>query len=228
MSNFKKGFIAILPIASGVIPFGMVMGVVFAEANLSFLQAVLMNQVVYAGASQLATVSLMKLNTAILIVLATGLIINLRFMLYSAAMSPYLENANRWVKYFCAFTLTDQSYAAMTANQDKFKTNSEAVQFYMGTAVAMLITWHASVLFGYLFGNIAPPKLNLDYAIPLSFVALLVPALKTKTHYFIALFSAIASLVFYKAPLNTGLMISALLSIALAWLIIKRKSRKAT
>lgn len=226
MSNFKKGFLAIIPIASGIIPFGMVMGVVFAEANLSLAQALLMDTVVYAGAAQLATTSLMKLNTAIFIVLATGLIINLRFMLYSAAMSPYLENANRWVKYFCAFTLTDQSYAAMTANQDKFKTNQEAIQFYMGTAVATLITWHSSVLFGHLFGNIAPPELNLDYAIPLSFVALLVPTLKTKNHYFISLFSAIASLIFYKAPLNIGLMISALLSIGVAWLMIKRKSKK--
>lgn len=225
MNCFKKGFLAIIPIASGIIPFGMVMEVVFAEANLSLAQALLMDIVVYAGAAQLATTSLMKLNTAILIVLATGLIINLRFMLYSAAMSPYLENSNRWIKYFCAFTLTDQSYAAMTANQHKFKTNQEAVQFYIGTAVAMLATWHASVLSGYLFGNVAPPALNLDFAIPLSFVALLVPTLKTKTHYFIALFSAIASLVFYKAPLNIGLMITALLSIGVAWLIIKRKSK---
>lgn len=227
MNSFKKGFLAIIPIASGIIPFGMVMGVVFAEANLSLLQALLMDNVVYAGAAQLATVSLMKLNTAILIVLATGLIINLRFLLYSAAMSPYLENSNRWVKYFCAFTLTDQSYAAMTANQHKFKTNQEAMQFYMGTAVAMLITWHSSVVFGHLFGNIAPAKLNLDYAIPLSFVALLVPTLKTKNHYLIAGFSAVASLIFYKAPLNIGLMISALLSIGLAWILIKRKSKKS-
>lgn len=226
MTSFKKGFLAIIPIASGIIPFGMVMGAVFAEANLSLWQALLMDNVVYAGTAQLATTSLMKLNTAVLIVLATGLIINLRFLLYSAAMSPYLENANRWVKYFCAFTLTDQSYAAMTAEQDKFKTNQEAVQFYMGTAVAMMITWHASVLFGYLFGNVAPAELNLDYAVPLSFVALLVPALKTKTHYFVALFSAVASLVLYKVPLNLGLMLSALLSIGLAWLLIQRKHKK--
>ncbi len=199
------------------------MGAVFAEAKLSILQAMFMNTIVYAGASQLATVALMKLNTAVFIVLATGLIINMRFLLYSAAMSPYLENSNKWIKFFCAFTLTDQSYASMTANHHRFETNEDAVQFYMGTAVAMFMTWHLSVIIGFLFGNIAPKALNLDFAIPLSFVALLIPTLKTKTHMLVAVFSSLISLLLYEMPLRTGLMASALLSIGFAWIIVQKK-----
>lgn len=225
MKHFYMGFKSILPIISGIIPFGAVMGSAFAEAKLSFWQAMLMDSVVYAGASQLATTDLMKMNAAIFVVVATGLIINLRFLLYSAAMSPYLKDSRFLTKFFVAFTLTDQSYAAMSANHDKIASNEEAISFYIGTAVCMLLTWHLSVIAGFIFGNFAPASLSLDYAIPLSFVALVLPTLKTNGHKAVALFSSILSLVFYGLPLKTGLMVTALLSIALAWLIIEKKNK---
>lgn len=225
MKQFSRGFRSILPIISGIIPFGAVMGSAFAEANLTFWQAMLMNTTVYAGAAQLATTDLMKMNAAVVVVVATGLIINLRFLLYSAAMSPYLKDAKPLVKFLCAFTLTDQSYAAMTANHDKFTTNTEATEFYLGTAACMILAWHASVIAGFVFGNFAPASLSLEFAIPLSFVALLIPTLKRKSHQAVAFFSSIMSLLFNGFPLKTGLMVTALLSIALAWIIIQKRSK---
>lgn len=224
MKNFITGFRALLPIISGIIPFGAVMGSAFSEAGLSFWQAILMNTAVYAGAAQLATINLMTLNAAVLVVVGTGLIINLRFLLYSAAMSPYLHESKPLVKFLCAFTLTDQSYAAMSANQDTFKTNTEAVNFYLGTAACMIITWHGSVIAGFVFGNFAPPSWSLDYAVPLSFVALLIPTLKNRKYVAVALFSTIASLLLHDLPLKTGLILTAILSIGFAAILIRKKS----
>jgi predicted branched-subunit amino acid permease len=224
MKHFKMGVQSVLPIISGIIPFGAVMGSAFAEAKLSFWQAMFMNLSVYAGAAQLATVDLMKLEAATLVVIATGLIINLRFLLYSAAMAPSLKDSSSVIKFICAFTLTDQSYAAMSGNSDKYENHKEAVSFYLGTAFCMILAWDGSVIAGYAFGNFAPPSLALDFAIPLSFVALLMPTLKSKSHIIVALFSSIVSLILYSMPLKTGLMVTALLSIALAWIIIQKKS----
>lgn len=223
MKNFIMGFRALLPIISGIIPFGAVMGSAFSEAGLTFWQAILMNTAVYAGAAQLATINLMTLNAAVLVVVGTGLIINLRFLLYSAAMSPYLHESKPLIKFLCAFTLTDQSYAAMSANQDSFKSNSEAVNFYLGTAACMLITWHGSVIAGFIFGNFAPASWSLDYAVPLSFVALLIPTLKNRKYVAVALFSTIASLLLHDLPLKTGLILTAVLSIGFAGYLIRRK-----
>lgn len=217
------GFKAVLPIISGIIPFGAVMGSAFAEAQLSIWQAILMNTVVYAGAAQLATIDLMSENAAVLVVLATGLIINLRFLLYSVAMSPLTHDSSALIKFLCAFTLTDQSYATMTANQSKFQSNSEAVQFYLGTAFCMALTWHASVYAGFIFGNFAPVSWSLDFAVPLSFVALLVPSLKNKKYIAVAVVSSILSLILYGLPLKTGLIATALLSMSFAFALIRRK-----
>jgi predicted branched-subunit amino acid permease len=166
----------------------------------------------------------MTLNAAVAVVVATGLVINLRFLLYSAAMAPLLQNSGPLLKVLCAFTLTDQSYATMTANESKFSSNREAVEFYLGTAACMLLVWHASVTAGFVFGNFAPARWSLDYAVPLSFVALLIPVLKDRRYVAVALTSSVLSLFLHHLPLKTGLVATALLSMLLAAWFLRKKA----
>ena len=222
--QFNAGFKGMLPITTGVFPFGVVMGTVAANANLSFFQSMFMNVLVFAGASQLAAVDLMAKHAASAVVIITGLVINLRFLLYSAALSPVVQKSGFLTKFFSAYFLTDQSYAVMSANQDKFKTNAEAISFYLGSCVCMTIAWHASVAIGYAFGNIAPASLALDFAVPLSFVALVVPTLKNKKYIAVAAFSSVISLFMNSLPYKTGLIATASLSILLAIFLNRKKA----
>lgn len=220
---FLSGFRAMAPVLTGVIPFGLVMGTVCFEAKLDLAQSVGMNFIVYAGAAQLAAVDLMTKNAASLVVILTGLIINLRFLLYSAALSPVVHRSHFFIKLFCAYSLTDQSYAVMSANESKLRNSSEATLFYLGASVCMMICWHTSMLAGYIFGNFAPASLSLDYAVPLSFVALVIPTMKNKTYFFIAAFSSVVSLLLHSLPFKLGLIGTAILSIGLAALLTRKK-----
>jgi len=226
MSYFTKGFKGMLPITTGVIPFGAVMGTVSAEAGLSFFQTATMNVVVFAGAAQLAAVDLMSKHAASVVVVATGLIINLRFILYSAAMAPLLQKSPFRTKFISAYFLTDQSYAVMLANQDKLETNSGAVQFYLGSCICMMMSWQLSVCAGFAFGNFAPASWALDYAVPLSFVSLVVPTIRNKKYVFVAAFSSFASLVLNPLPFKMGLIVTALLGIALGTFLSRKPVRK--
>ena len=226
MSLYRRGFKSMLPIVPGIIPFGAVMGTVSADAHLSFFQTVTMNFMVFAGAAQLAAVDLMTQQAAVAVVVATGLIINLRFLLYSAALSPLVQQEGFFKKFISAFCLTDQSYAVMTAEQDRFRTNQEAVEFYLGSCLCMVIVWQSSVIAGYIFGNFAPKSLSLEYAIPLSFVALLIPTLKNSKYAVVAIFSAGASLLLHQLPFKTGMIATALLGISLAWFLTRKKAAK--
>lgn len=221
---FKKGFIATVPILPGIIPFGAVMGTVCFEAKLSLFQAVAMNLLAYAGAAQLAAMELMTKHAAGLVVVVTGLIINIRFLLYSAAMSPHLQNSRFFTKFISAYSLTDQSYAIVSANQTQLKTSDEVIRFYLGTAACMALTWHLSVIAGYIFGNFAPASLALDYAVPLSFVALVIPTLKNKRYVAVAAFSSFVSILLNPLPFRTGLIVTALLAIGFAVVITRKRS----
>ncbi len=200
----------------GVIPFGAVMGVVCSEAKLSLFQTVAMNFLAYAGAAQLAAMELMTKHAAGLVVIATGLIINIRFLLYSAALSPHLQRSSFFTKFFSAYSVTDQSYAVVSAHQSQLANSSEIVRFYLGTAACMALFWHLSVIAGYIFGNFAPASLALDYAVPLSFVALVIPTLKNRTYVAVAAFSSVMAIALHSLPFRIGLIATALLSIAVA------------
>jgi len=223
MNFFQKGFRSMLPITTGVIPFGAVMGTVAAEAKLSFFESSAMNVLVFAGAAQLAALELMTKHTEVAVVVATGLIINLRFLLYSAALAPSLQNSSFPVKLASAYAMTDQTYAVMSANQGNFKSNADSVRFYLGASLAMFLAWHLAVIGGYVFGNFAPSAWSLDFAVPVSFVALVIPTLKNKKYIAVALFSSAASLALSWLPFRLGLIATALLAISLATLLTRRR-----
>lgn len=212
---FAKGFKAMLPIVTGVIPFGLVMGTVSSATNLTFLQCLGMNVFVFAGAAQLASVDLMGQQAAILVVLATGLIINLRMMLYSAALSGILKDSNFLTKALVSYCVTDQSYAVLVANENKLDSNKDRVQFYLGSSLCMVLAWQIAVVAGFFFGNFAPPSISLEFAVPLSFVCLTLPTIKNNKYLVVTVTSSILSIVLKELPFNLGLLTSALIAIAI-------------
>ncbi len=211
-----------IPVTAGVIPFGAVMGAVFYNAKLSFFQSMTMNLFMYSGSAQLASIDLMTKHAASIVVIATGLVINLRFLLYSAGLSPYLQQSGFWTKIICAHTLTDQSYAVMSANSNMLKTKTDAVSFYLGTALCMWLVWQSSVIAGFIFGNFAPISWSLDFAVPLSFVALVIPTLKNNKYVIVAVFSSLLSILFYALPFKLGLIVTAMCSIALSAVLTRK------
>ncbi len=211
-----------LPVTTGVIPFGAVMGTVSSDAHLTLFQTVTMNTVVFAGASQLAAVDLMTKNAASIVVVMTGLIINLRFILYSAALSPVVQKSSFLVKVVSAYLITDQNYAVMSAHEKKLSSTTEAIVFYFGASTSMLLAWHLSVVAGFIFGNFAPATWALDYAVPLSFAALVIPTLKNFKYVAVAGFSSVGSVLLNSLPYRSGLIITALSAIALAGFLSRR------
>ena len=221
---YIQGARAMLPILTGVIPFGLVMGTVASNAQLDLIQTMAMNFIVFAGAAQLASVDLMTQNTSALVIIATGLIINLRFMLYSAALAPFVQKSNIFVKAICAYSLTDQSYAALAANQHRLKDIKDSLQFYIGASIPMILGWQASVVLGYSFGNFAPSSLSLEYAVPLSFVALVIPTLKSRHYIYVAALASILSILLKEMPYNLGLLVSGLSSISFGAFLTRKAS----
>lgn len=204
-----------LPIAPGVLPFGLIMGTVASESGLSFLKAAFLNLFVFAGASQLAALDLMNQKAPIAIVVLTGLIINLRFIMYSTSLAPLFSPYKTLKKLGLAYIVTDQSFAVSSLAFEDIKTNKSKVYYYIGASLTMALIWHFSVLLGYLFGDIAPKSLSLDFAVPLAFLSIVIPSIKTKKLLLVALCSSFLSILFYKIPLNLGLMISACLAVGL-------------
>lgn len=212
-----------LAIIPAVLPFGLIMGAVGSTAELTVVELSALNILVFAGASQLVAVDLLMRDVPSSIIIITGVVINLRMMLYSISLSDVLKDSSITKKTIGSYLLTDQAYAVFTANSNELNSREQKVAFYLGAALCMAFFWQLFVFVGYIFGNFLPSSLNLDFAVPLSFIALAMPTLKNKKYYYVALISSICSILFYKLPFNLGLLASGAIAILCGSFLIRKK-----
>lgn len=174
--DFVAGLRDTAPVVLGIIPFGLVAGAAAVDSGLSGLQAVGLSVIVFAGASQLAAIPLLSQDAPLAIVVGTILVVNLRMLMYSASIAPHFrEVAARW-KAPMAYLLTDQAYALSLT---KFRASDVSRRgYYLGVAVPLWAVWQLCTITGVVVGARVPEWLPLDFALPLVFLALLVPAVK--------------------------------------------------
>jgi predicted branched-subunit amino acid permease len=144
-------------------------------------------------------------------VLATALAVNLRMAMYSAALTPWLGQAPLWKRAIAAYFVVDQSYLLTTARceADPDIPVARRYVYFFGTMLPIAPTWYTSTLVGALVGHAIPEEFALDFAMPITFLAMVAPMLKTLPHVAAALTSVVLALVLAGLPHGAGLMVAA-------------------
>lgn len=210
-SPYWEGFRSGIPFVLVSGPFAMLFGVVATEAGLSLLQTMSFSLVVVAGAAQFAAIQQMNDGAPVLIVLAIALAVNLRMAMYSAALAPYLGGTPVWKRALAAYMLFDQNYAlsAVTFEIRPEMSSADRLSYFIGATTPLVFSWYAMTLVGALVGESIPPEFALDFALPITFLSLIGPALRTPAHVAAALVSVAGALVLSFLPFNTGLLVAA-------------------
>lgn len=192
-------------------PFAMLFGVVATEAGLTFAQAMGFSIVVIAGAAQFAAVQLMMDQAGIALVLLAALAVNLRMAMYSASLVPYLGAAPLWQRAVVSYVNFDQCYIASIARYEARPemTIPQRIAFFLGVATPLAPLWIAMTGVGALVGSAIPPEYALDFALPITFLAMIGPMLRTLPHVVAALTSMIIGMALVSLPSGTGLLIAA-------------------
>jgi 4-azaleucine resistance transporter AzlC len=212
---FRSGVRDFAPIILGVIPFGAIAGIAAVDAGFTVGQAIGMSIVVLAGAAQLAVIELLAQDAAIVTIVVTALIINARFVMYSASLARYVTELPRPQKAAVAYLLTDQAYAFSI---NRFTSQSEPPRirfaYYTGVGMSLWVVWQIATAAGALLGTFVPENLSLDFAIPLVFIALLVPALRDRSDVWAAAVAAVLAVAAIGLPYNLSLITAALAGVA--------------
>lgn len=193
------------------VPFAVVFGVVAADAGLTLAQTLGFSLLVIAGASQFAALQLMLDNAAIALVLVAALAVNLRMAMYSAALVPHLGAAPLWQRGLVAYVNFDQSYIVSTAQYEKTPDWPTAwkAAYFLGVASPIAPAWVLFTAIGALVGAQIPPEYALDFVVPIMFLAMVAPMLKSLAHVAAALVSAVVALALVGLPSGVGLLIAA-------------------
>lgn len=211
-SAFWAGFRDSAPFILVAGPFGLLFGVLAAESGLNVHEALAFSLAVFAGASQFTALQLMQEQAPTIIVLVSALAVNLRMAMYSASLTPYLGAAPLWQRALAAYFVVDQSYAISIV---KFEAEPHMplphrMAYFAGTNGIVAPLWMTTTYVGALVGAQVPDSWGLDFVLPLAFLAMIGPMLRSPAHLAACFTAIVIALLAAGLPYNFGLIVAGL------------------
>lgn len=194
-----------------LLPFAVLFGVLANQAGLSIQAALGFSFLVIAGSAQFAALQLLTEDAAIPLILLASLSVNLRMAMYSASLVPHLGKAPIWQRALVAYLNFDQAFAVSSAKyQDEPDWSISAkVAYFLGVAAPLATVWYIMTLVGVLVGTSIPQEWGLDFILPITFIGLFAPMLRTLPHLAAAVTSVVVALFFADLPSGMGVLIGA-------------------
>ena len=211
--DVAAGARAMVPWLTGLVPFGLVIGVSAAQADIPALAGWLTGPLIYAGSSQAATIGMLNAGAAPMVVVASALIINIRLIFYSATMARYWRDMPWWWRLVAAYLMVDPS-CAVGLNGYRRLSRRRAHAHYLGGAVLLWVSWLAAIGVGATAGASLPAALHLDFVMPLYLVGQTIPKLAHPAQRRATLAAATTALLALSAPLQLGIALAIAAGIA--------------
>jgi len=193
--EFRLGVIKTLPVIAGVVPFGLAYGVLAVQGGLTVGETLLMSLVVFAGASQFMAVGMFASGVGGLTIVASTLLINIRHLVMGLSLSPYLsETAPRWQRML-AFGMVDESYLTSITHYREQGSPQGNPHFMLASGLLMYVAWASATLIGAIAGHSIsdPLKWGLDFAMPATFLTMLLPQVVSRRILAVVIVAAVAA-----------------------------------
>jgi predicted branched-subunit amino acid permease len=207
----------------GIVPFGVITGVAMVASGIAPLAAMAMSLIVFAGASMVASAQLLAANAPAALIVAATLIINLRFMMYSASLRVHFADAPLRHRLAIAYLTADNVYGLMLTRFAEHPREPGKFAYFLGAGLLVWAAWQAAVAAGILIGAGVPSAWRLEFAAPLAFIAMSVPLLRERAMILAAVAAAVAVTLANALPLKLNIVVAAASGIAAGLLFEKRK-----
>lgn len=217
--EFWSGVRDEVPLMFGVVPFGLVFGVLGIESGLTPMQTIMLSTILFGGASQIVFVQLWAAGVPALIVGGSVCVINMRHLLYSASMAAYLRPLPlRW-RLLLGYLLTDEAYA-ISIKRFRHEPAAPHQHFHLlGSGLLLWLSWQFATIFGVFIGETIPESWSLSFAIPLTFIAVVAPILKSRADLAAAVTAGSLAIIAQPLPWNSWLVLAAIGGILAGWLV---------
>ena len=206
---YRDGVVGVVPLVVGVAPFGFIFGVIAAGSSVGAGLGYATSLIIFGGAAQLAVVQLLDTDAAIATVILTGLVINSRHMMYSAALSPHFRELSPRARLGVPYLLTDQAFAVSITRFVGDTDPTYRRRFFVGGGLTLFSTWQLTSAAGVLIGAQVPESWSLDFAIPLVFLALLAVAVRNRPAAVAAVVGGAVAVLAHDAPYQLWMIIGA-------------------
>ena len=223
---FTKGFLDVLPLLIPVVPFGMIIGVIGIELGFSPLLVYATSLIVFSGSAQIVLFQLIAGGASPIVTLTSVGVTNSRHFLYGAVLSEYLEDLSKPWKMCLSYFLVDQSFALSNIFFKKNRSLKNKHYYLLGSGFALWLTWQVSSLIGIFLGAIVPQELGLSFAIPLTFLSLIIHEFRKFDHLLVIFVSGISAILFYEIPFKAYIIVASVGALIVAFIITNLKFKK--
>ncbi len=202
-----------ITVVPSYLPFALVCGVASVNAGLTTGAALAMPALVFGGSSQAVVTQFIQNSASIWVAILSGCVVNLRMAVYSAAMAPKLRGLSTARRMAAAFFLVDNTFALMQKRSDANPHDAHLLAYYAGLSSMVWPFWVVFCTIGIFAGSIVPTAWQLDFAIPLSFIAICATAVRSLPTGASAIVGGMASLLLFDLPLKLGLVVACLIGL---------------
>ncbi len=210
---FADGVRQTLMLAPTYLPFGMVCGVAAVQADLGEAGAIALAGLAFAGSAQAVLTQFLQSGAPLAIAILSGLIVNLRMAVYSATIAPRLAGATRRERLLWAAFLVDQTFLFEEVRHAQGRHRAHALAHYLGLSAVLWPAWVVANALGAFAGARLPAHWQLEFTIPLSFIAMVAPMLRDASQRITAFTGGVAGVLLFALPLKLGLIAACLLGV---------------
>lgn len=226
-----------LPGLVAMAAWGLVTGVAMVQSGLSSWQALGMTLVVYAGSAQLASLPLLAAGAPLIIIWASALIVNLRFVIYSVAIAPFFRRFGRFTRALHGFGNVDilaaeflrrfdpaarESPALLRASEasaDSSASSAAPIAYFRGAACLTWVVWQSASIGGILLAQWIPTAWGLEFVATLALLAMLLPMITDRAAIACVGVAGIVAALTVRLPLNLGLLLAVMSGVATAMIV---------
>lgn len=220
--DFLDGCKKALPIVAGYIPLGFACGVISDDVGLSLFQVAIMSLLVFAGAGQYIAAGMIGAGLPAYSIIMTVFIVNLRHLLYTSALYPYVSSWSFLQKAIFSSQITDETFALQSSI---FQKNNVSYSRALGVNITSHLGWIIGNIIGAIFGSILDnsSKFGLDFALPALFIALLVPQISNKQTLIVAIISGVLSLLFAVIGYKSLIILASIIAATVGLILVGKK-----
>ena len=218
---FLKGVIDVSPLMIPVVPFGLIFGVLAIDVGFTPLETMGMSLIIFGGASQIVLLQLFSGGASSLVIISSVGAVNSRHLLYGAVVSEHLSDLKLIWKIIISYFLIDQAFAR---SNEYFKKNKDENKYFhlVGGGATCWIIWQSTTFLGIILGAAIPEKLGLSFAIPLTFLALLINDFRKFVNVFVIIVSGLVATLGYNIiPFKAYVIVAALIGLLSAIILTK-------
>lgn len=221
-AEFLAGARAQLPLLVGVISFGMIYGATATAKGMPPALGQSASAIIFAGSSQFIAAQLSGVGAPGFVILLSIVVVNLRHLLYSASIAPHVKHLSKVWKFLLSYLLVDETYALAILHYNREGDPSYRHWYYLGAGVALWTSWQLSTALGILAGSRFPEQIPVNLIAVLTFIALVVPAIRDRQNLVAALVSGISAIYVVGLPYKLGLLVAVFVGITAGMLVDKR------